>query len=113
MSAMNPAALRLEVNRLRALVQSHAKSLAESEANRRAIEVERNELSRQVRNLTAEKQLLESRSGNSGRIIGEMRRQRVEALQAVARIVSMLAETPENIRLSPPPTPAPKDEAPF
>lgn len=68
----------------------------------------------QIRNLTAEKQLLESRSGNSGRIIGEMRRQRVEALQAVARIVSMLAETPEYIRLSPPPpAPAPKDEAPF
>lgn len=75
---------------------------------------ERNQLRTQVRNLTAEKSLLESRSGNSGRIIGEMRRQRVEALQAVARVVSMLAETPEYIRLSPPPpAPAPKDEAPF
>ena len=72
---------------------------------------DRDKLSHQVRNLTAEKSLWESRSSNGGRIIGEMRRQRSEALHAVARIVSMLAETPENIRLSPPP--APKDKAPF
>ncbi len=72
---------------------------------------DRDKLSAQVRNLTAEKSLWESRNSSGGRVIGEMRRQRSEALQAVARIVSMLAETPENIRLSPPS--APKDEAPF
>lgn len=84
-----------------------------SERNREAAvtDVLIRDLRTQVRNLTGQKDMLESRSSNAGRNIGEMRRQRSEALQAVARIVSMLAETPENIRLSPPS--APKDEAPF
>lgn len=84
-----------------------------SERNREAAvtDVLIRDLRTQVRNLTGQKDMLESRSSNAGRTIGEMRRQRSEALQAVARIVSMLAETPENIRLSPPS--APKDEAPF
>ena len=84
-----------------------------SERNREAAvtDVLIRDLRTQVRNLTGQKDMWESRSSSGGRVIGEMRRQRSEALQAVARIVSMLAETPENIRLSPPS--APKDEAPF
>lgn len=90
------------------------RELAQVKRELEDVSADRAKLSTQVRNLTAEKSLWESRSSNGGRIISEMRRQRSEALQAVARIVSMLAATPENTRLSPPPPPAQeKDEAPF
>lgn len=121
MSAMKPTAMRQEIKRLREIIQAQGaehletkRELSQVKSELDAVNSAYAKLSCQIRNLTAEKSLLESRSGNSGRIIGEMRRQRVEALQAVARVVSMLAETPEYIRLSPPPpAPAPKDEAPF
>ena len=56
-----------------------------SERNREAAvtDVLIRDLRTQVRNLTGQKDMLESRSSNAGRTIGEMRRQRSEALQAV------------------------------
>lgn len=72
---------------------------------------QRDKLGTQVRNLTAEKSLWESRSSNGGRALGEMRRQRAETLQALARVLADLAVTPEAFN-NPRPSP-PKDEAPF
>lgn len=107
MSAMKPTAMRQEIKRLREIIQAQGaehletkRELSQVKSELDAVNSAYAKLSYQIRNLTAEKSLLESR--------------RVEALQAVARVVSMLAETPEYIRLSPPPpAPAPKDEAPF
>lgn len=73
---------------------------------------ERNQLRAQVRNLTAEKGLWESRFSNSGRAVGELRRQRSEVLQALARVLADLAATPEAFNAPRPPRPE-KDEAPF
>lgn len=75
------------------------------------VSADRAKLSYQVRNLTAEKGLWESRSSNGGRVIGELRRQRAETLQALARVLADLAATPEAFN-NPRPSP-PKDEAPF
>ena len=68
-------------------------------------------LSAQVRNLTTEKSLWESRASNARRAIGELRRQRSETLQALARVLAGLAATPEAFD-NPRPSPS-KDEAPF
>lgn len=96
MSAMKPEALRREVNRLRVLVQAHAKSLSESEANRLAIEIERDQFCAQVRTLTAERDRSMSMNNSMGRRMGEFRKQRTAALQAIANVLADLAATPED-----------------
>lgn len=69
---------------------------------------QRDKLSYQARNLTAEKSLWESRSGNDRRIIEELRRQRAEIRQALGRVLADSLAHPDIVSARPE-----KDEAPF
>lgn len=76
---------------------------------------QRDKLSAQVRNLTAEKQQHDSRWRDAGGTIGALKQQRAATLQALARVLADLAATPE--RQDRPyvtvVSSAPKDPAPF
>lgn len=90
------------------------RELAQVKRELENVSADRAKLSTQVRNLTAEKDLWQSRNTGAGRIIGELRHQRAEILQALARVLADLAATPEAYNNPRRPNPAPeKDEAPF
>jgi chromosome segregation ATPase len=90
------------------------RELAQVKRELENVSADRAKLNTQVRSLTAEQNLWQSRNTGAGRIIGELRHQRAEVLQSLARVLADLAAAPETSSYIRRPNPAPeKDEAPF